>query len=62
MAKVVAALRKAGVEVEEAMGELGMVTCRASAEQAAAIRKMEGVSGVLVQGTIDIGPPDSDVQ
>jgi hypothetical protein len=52
-------LRKSGFAVAEVLGEIGCITGEASADVAASLRKIPGVSDVAPHGAIDIGPPDA---
>jgi hypothetical protein len=58
---VLADLRDAGLEVDQALGDLGIVTGRAAPE---AIERMRGLPGVIVEPASDVQlpPPDAPVQ
>jgi hypothetical protein len=57
---VVGALRERGMHVETVLEGLGMVT--GSAPDAAALRQVEGVSGVDVELEHRIAPPEDEIQ
>ena len=59
---VVEHLRASGMEVEQVLGSLGMVTGSAPAETLDALRGVEGVASVDEQLTHQLPPPDSPVQ
>mgnify|MGYP006346481263 FL=1 len=61
MKPVLAALRKAGLRVDQALEEIGVITGRGAAGLAPALRRIAGVADVAQQAPIDIGPPDSPV-
>jgi hypothetical protein len=61
LADVVPALRKAGLEVEEVMDAIGIVTGFCVAAKAAALRKVQGVSDVAADGAVNVGRPDAEV-
>jgi hypothetical protein len=59
---VVESLRAQGMEVEQVLGSLGIVTGSAPAESLDALRGVEGVASVDEQLTHRLPPPDSPVQ
>ena len=59
---VVENLRASGMEVEQVLGMLGIVTGSAPAEALDALRGVEGVASVDEQLTHRLPPPDSPVQ
>ncbi len=59
-AAVARALRQAGFQVEQVLGEIGCITGRASAAVAEAARRVPGVDDVAGSGPVDIGPPGAD--
>ncbi len=59
---VVRRLRDAGLDVEQELEEIGVVTGSIDAEKAEALRKIEGVSHVEGSREFRIAPPDSDIQ
>jgi hypothetical protein len=59
---VVENLRARGLEVEQVLGSLGIVTGSAPAESLDALRGVEGVASVDEQLTHQLPPPDSPVQ
>jgi hypothetical protein len=58
---VLADLRDAGFEIDQALGDLGIVTGRAAPE---AIERMRGLPGVVVElgSDVQLPPPDAPVQ
>ena len=58
---VLADLREAGLDVEEALGTLGIVTGRAAPD---AVERIRGVPGVIVEveRRVQLPPPDAPVQ
>lgn len=59
---VAAALRRAGMEVEQVLPTLGIITGSAEDEQLAAIAGVAGVAAVEEGRTFRLPPPDADVQ
>ena len=59
---VVENLRASGLEVEQVLGTLGIVTGSAPADTLDALRGVEGVASVDEQLTHKIEPPDSPIQ
>ena len=62
MAGVVESLRATGMEVEQVLGTLGIVTGSAPAEALVALRGVEGVDSVDEQLAYQLPPPDSPIQ
>ena len=58
---VLAELRDAGLEVDQALGDLGIVTGRAAPD---AVERMRGLPGVIVEpgSGVQLPPPDAPVQ
>ena len=58
---VLAELRDAGLEVDQALGDLGIVTGRAAPD---AVERMRGLPGVIVEPAsgVQLPPPDAPVQ
>jgi len=58
---VLADLRDAGLEVDEAIGGLGIVTGRAAPD---AVERLRGLPGVTVEPEVEVQlpPPDAPVQ
>ena len=58
---VLAELRDAGLEVDQALGDLGIVTGRAAPD---AVERMRGLPGVIVEpaSRVQLPPPDAPVQ
>jgi hypothetical protein len=59
---VVETLRQRGLQVEQVLGTLGVVTGMAPAEALDVLRSVEGVDSVDEELTFRIAPPDSPVQ
>ena len=59
---VVESLRATGMEVEQVLGSLGIVTGSAPADSLDALRGVEGVDSVDEQLSYQLPPPDSPVQ
>lgn len=59
---VVESLRASGLEVDQVLGTLGIVTGSAPADALDALRGVEGVASVDEQLTHQIAPPDAEVQ
>ena len=59
---VVQSLRASGLEVEQVLGSLGIVTGSAPAAGLDVLRGVEGVASVDEQLTHQIAPPDAEVQ
>lgn len=55
-------LRAAGMNVEQVLDAVGMITGRVPAEQRATIRALPGVAAVEEETTFQLAPPDSEVQ
>jgi len=55
-------LRTAGLEVDQVLEEIGIVTGTADLDTQAKLKKISGVADVSADYPIDIGPPDSEVQ
>jgi hypothetical protein len=60
--EVVSRLRDAGLEVEQELEEIGVVTGSIDSEKAESLREIEGVSHVERSREFRIAPPDSDIQ
>lgn len=60
--EVVRRLEEAGLETEQELEEIGVVTGSISPEKAESLREIEGVSGVESSRGFQIAPPDSDIQ
>jgi hypothetical protein len=59
---VAEALRAAGLEVEQVLGALGVITGSAEESALASIEALPGVASVEEQTTFQLAPPDADVQ
>ena len=59
---VVQSLRASGLQVDQVLGSLGIVTGSAPAEALDVLRGVEGVASVDEQLTHQIAPPDAEVQ
>jgi hypothetical protein len=62
LAAVAAGLRAAGLEVEQVLAALGIVTGAVDATRLGEIAAVPGVAAVEEQATFQIAPPDADVQ
>lgn len=60
--EVVRRLKDAGLDAEQELEEIGVVTGSIDPEKAESLREIEGVSGVERSRGFQIAPPDSDVQ
>jgi hypothetical protein len=60
--EVVRHLKEAGLDVEQELGEIGVVTGSIDPEKAESLREIEGVSHVERSREFRIAPPDSDIQ
>ena len=60
--EVVRRLKDAGLDVEQELEEIGVVTGSIDPEKADSLREIEGVSHVERSREFRIAPPDSDVQ
>jgi hypothetical protein len=54
-------LAKAGLEVDQILESIGVVTGRANPSAVARLRRVSGVADVSSDNPVDIGPPDSEV-
>lgn len=59
---VVAALREAGLAVEDVKAAIGIILGSVDADRLDALRAVPGVGAVEPQGQFRIAPPDSEVQ
>ncbi len=55
-------LKAAGLDVDQAMSTLGIVTGSVDSDKMSALSEVEGVGSVEVDKTITLPPPGSDVQ
>ncbi len=60
--EVVRRLKDAGLDVEQELEEIGVVTGSIDLEKAESLREIEGVSYVERSREFRIAPPDSDIQ
>ncbi len=60
--EVVRGVEDAGMEVEQKLEDLGVLTGSIDSEKVEALRQVEGVSHVEESRGFQIPPPDSDVQ
>jgi hypothetical protein len=60
--EVVRRLKEAGLDVEQELGEIGVVTGSIDPEKVESLREIEGVSHVEQSREFRIAPPDSDIQ
>ena len=61
-AEVVGSCERAGLEVEEAMDAIGVITGAIDADKVDGLRRVPGVADVEEERRYRIAPPDSDVQ
>lgn len=54
-------LKAAGLEVEQALETIGVITGSAHSKSVAKLKSVPGVADVAADHAVDIGPPDSDV-
>jgi hypothetical protein len=60
--EVVRRLKDAGLDIEQELGEIGVVTGSIDPEKVESLREIEGVSDVERSREFRIAPPDSDIQ
>jgi hypothetical protein len=60
--EVVRRLKDAGLDVEQELEEIGVVTGSIDPEKVESLREIEGVSHVERSREVRIAPPDSDIQ
>ena len=60
--EVVRGVEDVGMEVEQRLEDLGVLTGSIDSERVEALRRVEGVSHVEESRDFQIPPPDSDVQ
>jgi hypothetical protein len=60
--EVVRDVEDAGMEIEEKMEDLGVLTGSIDSEKVEPLRRLEGVSHVEESRRVEIPPPDSDIQ
>ncbi len=60
--EVVKSIKDAGMDVEQKMEEIGVLTGSIDHEKVERLRKVEGVSDVEQSRRFQIAPPDSDIQ
>ena len=60
--EVVKDIENAGMEVEQKMEDLGVLTGSIDSEKVEPLRRVEGVSHVEESRRVEIPPPDSDIQ
>lgn len=59
---VTAQLKEAGLEVEQTLATLGIVTGTVEADKLSSLSEVTGVESVEIDQTIQLAPPDSAVQ
>jgi glycine cleavage system aminomethyltransferase T len=59
--KAIAGLRKAGLEIDQVMDVIGVVTGSAGKAEVNKLRKVVGVADVSPDSAVDIGPPDAGI-
>ena len=62
MRQVVERCKAAGLDVEQALDQIGAITGSVDPGKIGALSKVAGVVSVERSGGYDIGPPDSDLQ
>jgi hypothetical protein len=62
LSEVVSRLRAAGLEVQQVMAEIGVVTGTCDSSQVAGLSNVAGVESVEGDRTIRLAPPDSPIQ
>jgi nitrate reductase NapAB chaperone NapD len=62
MSQMVHRLEQAGLEVEQTLGELGVVSGTAEAENISALRDLDGVASVDAEREVVLPPPDAPIQ
>lgn len=62
VATVVSRLRAAGLDVQQVMAEIGVVTGTCDAAQMSGLSTVAGVESVEGDRTIHLAPPDSPIQ
>jgi hypothetical protein len=62
VAAVADTLRHAGMEVEQVLSELAMVTGSVDANTVQALTSVEGVDSIDAAASVQLPPPDSDLQ
>ena len=60
VAEVETDLASIGFEVDESLGEIGVIVGRGAEADLQRIRAMRGVADVESESAVDIGPPESD--
>ncbi|GAA5135738.1 hypothetical protein [Pseudonocardia adelaidensis] len=60
--EVVAALEGGGLQVEQVLRPIGVITGSVDTRHVHALGSVAGVAAVEPQGTVQLPPPDSDVQ
>ena len=60
--EVVAALEDGGMQVDQVLRPLGVITGSADTQRVQALGAVSGVAAVEPQRTVQLPPPDSDVQ
>ncbi len=55
-------LRAAGMNVDQVLGAVGIITGSAPSKRRSALRRLTGVSAVEGEQTFQIAPPDAEVQ
>jgi hypothetical protein len=55
-------LKAAGMNVEQVLGSVGIITGSVESERRADIERLPGVGSVEEENTFQIPPPDADIQ
>lgn len=59
---IAAQLRSAGMQVERVLATLGMITGSVAEGQRSTLEHIEGVGSVSEERTVQIAPPDAEIQ
>lgn len=62
MRQVVERCKAAGLDVEQALDQIGTITGSVDSSRIGDLSKVAGVASVERSGEYDVGPPDSDLQ
>jgi hypothetical protein len=55
-------LRAEGLEIDEVLGDIGVITGSVSADKRRSIDGLEGVAGVEEEATFQLPPPEAGIQ
>jgi hypothetical protein len=54
--------KRAGLDIEQALKDIGVLTGKIDFDKVAALRKVKGIASVETSRSVHIAPPDSPVQ